>query len=367
MGFHLFRSREKSTSDDENESLSGYDEYGMTVDKQWARKYLLDPLTAPEPCQETWSCLRYTNTLPSQRQEKGQKDRCFSPSSSSLGAGARGVDGGKDHHHQHGDLRDALEKVSKRFLRLKQRCRRSSPASSPSRSGKNVSESGRGSDNNLDQDIANIETGTKTKVDATHRYISNNYRDDDYLNVKHTRTDNHGSCYTRDTRRAVAVSRRGSTCRRGVDPRASWSSSKPSGRIADFDPTNPYYGTSFSTHHQPRSSRSSSSDHRRGHGRHSRTCSSSAAMSSYSRRRSSANTTASSSPPSLYACSSSSSMDLGPYPAHLTLPRPMIQQPMLARRQRNVPSAAAPVSWKAKKCSQLEKARWLRANQDLAR
>ncbi|KAG5923702.1 hypothetical protein E4U42_004853, partial [Claviceps africana] len=37
MGFHLFRSSRGKSDDKDDESLSGYDEYGMTNDKQWTK------------------------------------------------------------------------------------------------------------------------------------------------------------------------------------------------------------------------------------------------------------------------------------------------------------------------------------------
>ncbi|KAG5983794.1 hypothetical protein E4U55_007109 [Claviceps digitariae] len=360
MGFHLFRSsgKDKSTSDKENECVSGYDEYGMTNDKQWARKYLLDPLTAPEPCQETWPAQKKAHISPPARSDS--------------------TDGVKV---QQRDLRDTLDKVNRRLWQFKQRCRRHSSAKSPSRSrsrsqSRNRSRSQSGSSgssgNNLHHQHNNNNNNDNTENTENTSAGNNISADSSSVTSKPIQPNNYRSRYPRDARFAAIAAaaaassagppNRGSIYRRSL---ASSSSSKPSGRIWDFDPTNPYYGasssSSSSSHRGPRrhSRHSLSSSHH--HGRHFSSSSSVSSVSSSSgspsRRRSSAHTSASSSPSSLYG-GARASIDLGPYPAHLTHPKPQ-----LVTRQRSIPEGlAAPVSWENHKCNQLEKARLLSAS-----
>ncbi|GAB0132794.1 hypothetical protein EsDP_00001220 [Epichloe bromicola] len=52
MVLSLFRSGNRKKNKGSKRQRERED-YGVTYDKQWARKYILDPLTAPEPNQET--------------------------------------------------------------------------------------------------------------------------------------------------------------------------------------------------------------------------------------------------------------------------------------------------------------------------
>ncbi|KAG6243080.1 hypothetical protein E4U25_002072 [Claviceps purpurea] len=350
MHFRLFRSsnRDKRSAGPE-EHRAGYDDYGMSIDKQWARKYLLDPLTAPEPNQE-WRSSLQRQTQPQWR----------SPSSSPPPAN-------RDTHQR--DMRDALQKVNRRLLDIKQRYRRSSF------SGNTQAQSPHGypldyinTANTDDSRYPCTSTNCRNTLyrSSSHKNISN--RNPSYRNVSYRNTNNHRSTpssnsgtgshtpsYPRDTRYSISPSR-------GISHRHSHSAAI---RTGEFDPTNPYYRTSTSSSSScPRdSARSSSSNY--GPRRQSRQSASSSSYytrsSSYSRRRSSADTTLTSSPPSLYS-RHGGSFDLGPYPAHLTNPR--LQKPVVQRRRSPAggkapaPAAAADValSWEGRCCEQLKKA-----------
>ncbi|KAG6059490.1 hypothetical protein E4U32_003966 [Claviceps aff. humidiphila group G2b] len=360
MHFRLFRSstRDKRSAGPE-EYRAGYDDYGMSKDKQWARKYLLDPLTAPEPNQE-WRSSLHRHTEPQWR----------SPSSSPPPAD-------RDTHQR--DMRDVFQKVSRRLLDMKQRYRRSSS------SGNTQAESPCGylrdyiNTTNTDDRYACANTNCRNSLyrSSSHKNISNrnpSYRNVSYRNTNHRSTNSyshsnygsHASSYPRDARYSMSPSR-------GISHRPSHSAAI---RTGEFDPTNPYYRTSSSSsssssspcpRYSARSSSTSSNYWPRRQSRQSASSSSSSyytRSSSYSRRRSSADTTLTSSPPSLYSGHGSSycSFDLGPYPAHLTNPK--LQKPVVQRRGSPaggvpVPAAAAAVSWEGRCCEQLKKARLL--------
>ncbi|KAG6032285.1 hypothetical protein E4U41_007268 [Claviceps citrina] len=327
----LFRSstRVKETATEEESCENGYDEYGMCTDKQWARKYLLDPLTAPEPNQEM-AVAQWQLQL-----------QCGEASAS-----ATGQRGGTGCHRA--DLRSALHRVNRRFSELRQRCRRHLPV------GQSQSQS-------QSQSQTNTDTDTETKTHTTSPTTSPT---------------------TGQTTSQTNTNTAGQTNTYAGGARAVLSSGL-AGDIWGLDPTNPYYGTSDQRqrHHSPRhhdqrllarsprqswQSWPSWQSGPSGGGSHTRR------SSSYSghRRRSSGHTTASSSsPPSLYG-----GLDLGPYPAHLTVPRPQRADPPPAprpaahhdyhhRRAQSAPRAgagASSVGWENHRCSQLETARLLR-------
>ncbi|KAG6025708.1 hypothetical protein E4U19_003003 [Claviceps sp. Clav32 group G5] len=355
MHFRLFRSsnRDKRSAGPE-EHRAGYDDYGMSNDKQWARKYLLDPLTAPEPNQE------WPSSLQSQSETQPQ---WRSASSSPPPA---------NHDNHRGDMRDALQKVNRRLLDIKQRYRRSSSSSNT------LTQSPRGYPRDYPRDYLTNTTNTDDRYacastncrntlyrSSSHKNISNrnpSYRNVSYRNTNHRSTNpnsgSHTSSYPRDARYSISPS-----C--GSSHRHSHS---PAIRTEEFDPTNPYYRTSTSSSSScPRdSARSSPSNY--GPRRQSRQSASSSSnssyytrSSSYSRRRSSADTALTSSPPSLYSGHHGGSFDLGPYPAHLTNPR--LQKPVQRRGSPGpavrVPAAAAALSWEGRSCEQLKKARLL--------
>ncbi|KAG6084771.1 hypothetical protein E4U16_001138 [Claviceps sp. LM84 group G4] len=366
MHFRLFRSsnRDKRSAGPE-EHRAGYDDYGMSNDKQWARKYLLDPLTAPEPNQE------WPSSLQSQTQSQWRSASSSPPPAI------------HDNHRR--DMRNALQKVNRRLLDIKQRYRRSSS------SGNTLTQIPRGypcdytnsNTTNTDDSYPCANTNCRNTFyrSSSHKNISNrnpSYRNVSYRNTNHrstnssnsgsgsgsaTATGSHTSSYPRDVRYSISPSR-------GSSHRHSHSASQRAIRTAEFDPTNPYYRTSTSSSSTSRSSprdsaRSCSSASNYGPRRQSRQSASSSSTSSYytrsssySRRRSSADTTLTSSPPSLYS-GHGGSCDLGPYPAHLTNPR--LQKPVQRRGSPavRVSAAAAALSWEGRSCEQLKKARLL--------
>ncbi|KAG5972509.1 hypothetical protein E4U58_006511 [Claviceps cyperi] len=433
MHFRLFRSsnRDKRSAGPE-EHRAGYDDYGMSNDKQWARKYLLDPLTAPEPNQE-WPSLLQRQTQPQWR----------SPSSSLPPAN-------RDTHQR--DMRDGLQKVHNRLLDIKQRHRRSSSSrniqaqslrgylrgytnnintddscvcaktncrntlyrSSNNRSSNNRSSNNRSSNNRSSNSRSSNSRRSNNRISSNrssnnrssnnrssnnrissnrssnnrissnrissnrsssnrnssnrssnNRNISNknsSYRNVSYRNINHRSANSanpgsHASSYPRDVRYNISPSR-GSSLRH---------SHRAAIRTEDFNPTNPYYraSTSSSSSCSRDSARSSSSNY--GPRRPSRQSASSSSSSyytrssSYSRRRSSADTALTPSPSSLYS-GPGGSLDLGPYPAHLTNPR--LHKPAVQRRRRpaggEAPALAAAFSWEGRICEQLQKARLLR-------
>ncbi|KAG5934078.1 hypothetical protein E4U59_006453 [Claviceps monticola] len=354
MHFRLFRrSNRNKRSAGPEEQRAGYDDYGMSNDKQWARKYLLDPLTAPEPNQE-WRSSPQRQTQPQWR----------SPSSSPPPAN-------RDTHQR--DMRDALQEVNRRLLDIKQRYRRSSS------SGNTQAQSPRGypfdyinTTNTDDSRYPCASTNCRNTLyrSSSHKTISN--RNPSYRNVSYRSTNNHcstnssnsgtgtgshTSSYPRDARYSISPS-----C--GISHRHRHS---PAIRTGDLDPTNPYYRTSTSSSSScpPGSARSSSSNY--GFRRQYRQSASSSSYytrsSSYSRRRSSADTALTSSSPSLYS-GHGGSFDLGPYPAHLMNPR--LQKPVVQRGKSpagGVPGTGAgtgaALSWEGRSCEQLKKARLL--------
>ncbi|KAG5935048.1 hypothetical protein E4U53_000541, partial [Claviceps sorghi] len=271
-----------------------------------ARKYILDPLTAPEPCQETWSCSWRIVQAPAPAQR---------------------------------DLRDALQKVNKRLRQFKQRCRRHSSAGGLSRTGSLSSSAsnrrGRGRDRGRsgsggDDDSSGTDGDCVGNNCGGKQYTSGNCINS--LCFHRTRTSSpvpnlvrdrppandmpathYASRYPRDARRAIAA-----------------------GRICYFDPTNPYFGTFSPRYARPRPSPVS---------HHARP-----PAPGSSRRRSSAPATVSPAPPLFLGFG----LDLGPYPAHLTHPRPA------SHSDHHQPSR--PVSWENHLCRQLEKTRQLRAS-----